>query len=246
MIRCEARASAASESRARSAPAKRRARARVGRRRDVFGRRRAQDAGPRQLCSVREPVEHHDRDAVSAAGYAYAYYLAVDANHNRNIEPAGIKRLLTVTGVDPNDPLKVANQIDPHLSSPRTHEIVAGVDRELAGNVALSASYTWRRYDNVMWPLTGLPVLGVTSANYVPDGTINATRPAGRPLSATYYALPASQAPAGGGLITENAPVITARSTGSKSRRPGGCRTTRATEQARYRGGAGSPLSGDE
>jgi Carboxypeptidase regulatory-like domain len=143
-------------------------------------------------------------NAVSAAGYAYAYYLAVDANHNYNIEPNEIVRLLGVTGVDPSDPLKVVNQIDPHLKSPRTHEIVAGVDRELSGNVALSASYTWRRYDDVLWPLTGLPVAGVTSADYVPDGTISATLPDGRQTTATYYALPAANAPVGGGSITEN------------------------------------------
>jgi len=143
-------------------------------------------------------------NAVSAAGYAYAYYLAVDANHNRNIEPNEIKRLLTVTGVDPTDPLKVVNKIDPRLSSPRTHEIVVGVDREMRGKVALSASYTWRRYNNVVWPLTGLPVADVTSADYVPDGTISATLPNGRQVTATYYALPAANAPPGGGLITEN------------------------------------------
>lgn len=143
-------------------------------------------------------------NAVSAAGYAYAYYLAVDANHNYNIEPNEIVKLLGVTGVDPNDPLKVVNQIDPHLTSPRTHELVGGIDREIAGNIALSASYTWRRYNDVIWPLTGLPVAGVTSADYVPDGTISATLPDGRQVSATYYALPAASAPVGGGSITEN------------------------------------------
>ena len=143
-------------------------------------------------------------NAVSAAGYAYAYYLAVDANHNRNIEPNEISRLLNVVGVDPSNPLKVVNAIDPHMTSPRTHEIVVGADRELTGDIALSASYTWRRYNNVIWPLTGLPVLGVTSADYVVDGTINATLPDGRQVSATYYALPPDKAPSGGGSITEN------------------------------------------
>jgi Carboxypeptidase regulatory-like domain/TonB-dependent Receptor Plug Domain len=143
-------------------------------------------------------------NAVSAAGYAYAYYIAVDANHNRNIEPGEIRRLSGVVGVDPSDPLKVVNAIDPNYSSPRTHEIVAGFDHELGKNMALSASYTWRRYNNVIWPLTNLPVRDVTSADYVPDGTIHATLPDGRQVSATYYALLASRAPVGGGSITEN------------------------------------------
>ena len=44
----------------------------------------------------------------------------------------------------------------------------------------------------------------VTSADYVVDGTINATLPDGRQVSATYYALPPDKAPSGGGSITEN------------------------------------------
>ena len=143
-------------------------------------------------------------NAVSAAGYAYAYYLATDANHNHNIEPNELGRQLGIVGVDPSNPLKVVNQIDPNMKSPRTHEVVVGADRELMPNFGVSASYTWRRYNNVLWPLTGLPVVGVTSADYVADGTINATLPDGTQLSAPYYALPASRAPVGGGSITEN------------------------------------------
>ncbi|HVZ19468.1 MAG TPA: TonB-dependent receptor, partial [Vicinamibacterales bacterium] len=143
-------------------------------------------------------------NAVSAAGYAYAYYLAVDANHNMNIEPNELVRQLAVVGVNPDNPLQVVNQIDPHLKSPRTHEIVAGVDHELMPNFGLSASYTWRRFNNEIWPLTQLPVVGVTSADYVLDGQIGATLPDGSSVTAPYYALQASAAPVGGGSITEN------------------------------------------
>jgi hypothetical protein len=143
-------------------------------------------------------------NAVSAAGYAYAYYLAVDANHNRNIEPSELGRQLGVVGINPENPLEVVNQIDPDLSSPRTHEVVAGVDRELMANFGVSLSYTWRRYNNVIWPLTQLPVVGVTSADYDLDGTIDATLPDGTHVSAPYYALRESSAPVGGGSITEN------------------------------------------
>ena len=45
-----------------------------------------------------------------------------------------------------------------------------GLDHELMPNFGLSASYTWRRYNNVIWPLTQLPVVGVTSADYLLDG----------------------------------------------------------------------------
>ena len=143
-------------------------------------------------------------NAVSAAGYAYAYYLAVDANHNRNIELNELGRQLAIVGVNPADPLQVVNQIAPNLSSPRTHEAVIGFDHELMPNFGLSASYTWRRYNNVIWPLTQLPVVGVTSADYLLDGTIDATLPDGTHVSAPYYALTADAAPVGGGSITEN------------------------------------------
>jgi hypothetical protein len=143
-------------------------------------------------------------NAVSAAGYAYAYYLAVDANHNQNIELDELVRQLAVVGVNPANPLQVVNQIAPNLSAPRTHEIVAGVDHELMPNFGVSASYTWRRYTNVIWPLTQLPVVGVTSADYVLDGTVTATLPDGTQVSQPYYALTADSAPVGGGSITEN------------------------------------------
>ena len=143
-------------------------------------------------------------NAVSAAGYAYAYYLATDANHNMNIEPNELTRLTGTVGINPANPLQVVNQIDPNLKSPRTHEIVAGVDHELMANFAVSASYTWRRFNNEIWPLTQLPVIGVTSADYALDGMINATLPNGVAVSAPYYALNAAAAPVGGGSITEN------------------------------------------
>jgi len=81
---------------------------------------------------------------------------------------------------------------------------VAGIDRELMPNFGVSASYTWRRYNNLLWPLTQLPVVGVTSADYDVDGTIDATLPDGTPVSAPYYALREDRAPEGGGSITKN------------------------------------------
>jgi hypothetical protein len=143
-------------------------------------------------------------NAVSAAGYAYAYYLAVDANHNRNIEVSELRRQLGIVGVNPDNPLEVVNKVDPDLSAPRTHELVAGIDHELMPNFGMSLSYTWRRFNNVLWPLTELPVAGVTSADYVLDGTVEATLPDGTQVSTPYYALPAERAPVGGGSLTAN------------------------------------------
>ena len=117
---------------------------------------------------------------VSAASFAYAYYLANDANHNFNIEPNELGRFLFAKNILSDNPTKAVNQIDPNFSAPRTHEVVASVDRELFPNFALSASYTWRRYVNQLW--TQAPPIGATSADYLVDGHLTGTLPDGTAL----------------------------------------------------------------
>ena len=98
-------------------------------------------------------------NAVSAAGYAYAYYLAVDANHNQQHRAQRARCASSRSSASTRRiRSRSSTQIAPNLSAPRTHEVVAGIDHELMPNFGLSASYTWRRYNNVIWPLTQLPV----------------------------------------------------------------------------------------
>jgi Carboxypeptidase regulatory-like domain/TonB-dependent Receptor Plug Domain len=139
---------------------------------------------------------------ISAASFAYAYYLAVDANHNFNIEPTELRSLLFTKNILPDDPAKAVNQIDPHFSAPRTHEVVAGVDRELLPSFAVSASYTWRRYVNQLW--TQAPPIGATSADYVEDGRLTGDLPDGTHYDVPYFALKESAAPEGAGTLTAN------------------------------------------
>jgi Carboxypeptidase regulatory-like domain/TonB-dependent Receptor Plug Domain len=139
---------------------------------------------------------------ISAASYAYAYYLAVDANHNFNIEPTELRSLLFTKNIISSDPSKAVNQISPDYSAPRTHEVVAGVDRELFPNFAVSASYTWRRYVNQLW--NEAPPIGATSADYVEDGRLTGTLPDGTAYDVPYFALKESAAPEGAGTLTAN------------------------------------------
>ena len=139
---------------------------------------------------------------ISAASFAYAYYLAVDANHNFNIEPGELRSLLFTKNILPDDPAKAVNQIAPDFSAPRTHEIVAGVDRELFPSFAVSASYTWRKYVNQLW--TQAPPIGATSADYVEDGRLTGELPDGTPYDVPYFALRESAAPEGAGTLTAN------------------------------------------
>ena len=137
---------------------------------------------------------------VSASSYAYAYYLAVDENRNFRTEPSELIRQIGVIGVDPSDPLKVVNEIDPDVKSPRTHEVVVGLDRELMPNFGVSAAFTWRRFNDVLWT----PLIGVTSADYVEDGRIAGDLPGIGAFDQPYYALREDRAPVGGGTTTTN------------------------------------------
>jgi len=139
---------------------------------------------------------------ISSASFAYAYYLAVDANKNFNIESSELQGLLFAKNIDPDDPLKVVNRIAEDYSAPRTHEVTFGVERELAANFGVSANYTWRRYVNQLFNVA--PPIGATAADYVVDGRLTGNLPDGTPYDVPYYALSESAAPEGAGTITAN------------------------------------------
>ncbi|HMC75987.1 MAG TPA: TonB-dependent receptor [Vicinamibacterales bacterium] len=139
---------------------------------------------------------------VSAASFAYAYYLAVDSNRNFNIEPSELRGLLFAKNILPEDPARPVGRIDPDYSAPRTHEVTVGVDRELFSNFGVSAAYTWRRYVNQWWNVA--PPIGATSADYVEDGRLTGSLPDGTPYDVPYYALRESAAPDGAGTLTAN------------------------------------------
>jgi hypothetical protein len=73
--------------------------------------------------------------------------------------------------VDPAHPtaLTSPNKIDPNYHSSKDNEVVVGIDRELGGNFAVGAAYTWRKVNDVSsyWPRIGL-----TTANYTPNAPV--------------------------------------------------------------------------
>jgi hypothetical protein len=139
---------------------------------------------------------------VSTASFAYAYYLAVDANHNFNIEQSELRSFLFAKNINPEDPNQPVNRIASDFSAPRTHEVTFGVDHELFANFAVSAAYTWRRYTNQLW--NQLPPIGATSADYVEDGRLTGTLPGGTAYDVPFFALREAAAPLGAGTITSN------------------------------------------
>ncbi len=118
----------------------------------------------------------------SAASLAILIYGATDRNNNNIADPGELGELLGWNGVDPDDPGSGVNfnRVDPDLTSPKTHEIVLGVDREVMNNLAVSAAFTWRRFNDVIWTGTDLstgntvyPLVGVTRADYVQEGIVS-------------------------------------------------------------------------
>jgi hypothetical protein len=86
---------------------------------------------------------------------------------------ADFSRITNFGAVDPNNPASAAspNEIDPDYHANRDSEIVAGIERQLASNLAVSAAYTWRKSTD----LTATQLLsgyywyswiGVTSADF--------------------------------------------------------------------------------
>jgi len=144
---------------------------------------------------------------VSPIQYSYVYYNAVDKNgdgvaqlneilFNQGIQGYG--------GFDINNPksLTSVNTVNSNMKVPLTHEVLLGIDRELMPNFGLSATFTWRRFNNLLWS----PRIGITSANYKQTGVYSATLPEVGTVSVPFYAIDPAVAPPGGGRISTNRP----------------------------------------
>ena len=106
---------------------------------------------------------------------SYLEYNWNDANRDGAYQSgeADLSRFTGFAGVDPANPTAAesSNQIDPDYHANKDNEIVAGIERQLAPNLAVSAAYTWRKSTD----LTATQLLsgyywyswiGVTSADY--------------------------------------------------------------------------------
>ena len=109
--------------------------------------------------------------------------------------------ILSHNGVNlnnPNAPLAATNGNTVNATDPRTHELQFGVDRELMPSLAVSATFTYRRFTNLVWDVPD----GITSADYQQAGTLTGLLPNGQPYSVPYYALSAAAGAAWNGLWT--------------------------------------------
>ncbi len=151
----------------------------------------------------------------SAASLAILIYDATDLNGNNVADPGELGELLTWTGVDPENPGSGVNfnRVDPDLKSPKTHELMVGLDRELAPNFGISAALTWRRFNDVIWSGIDLttgntiyPLVGVTRADYVQEGVASGdVAPLGA-YSQAYFTPRTESLPVGNGGEYRNRP----------------------------------------
>jgi len=133
--------------------------------------------------------------------YSYIYYLAIDSN--RDGVPQQDEILFDVGplgwyGFDPAKPndTESVNRVGEDLGSPRTHEVMLGIDREVMTNFGVSATFTWRRFNDLRWK----PLIGVRQADYVEEGRVTGSLPdSGGSFDAPYFAPTAGVLPPGNG-----------------------------------------------
>ena len=168
-----------------------------------------------------------------SGGQGWAEYRWADANGDHFAQPGEVDDhaaplLASGGGFNPADPTAVAsaNLIDPDLKAPRTSEIVAGIDRELFPDFAVSvelhlppattASYLPAHRHDAPPTTRRRP----RSRGTLPDGTPLQRR---RPSSRT----PRLVAAGNSGRIATNADDYTRRSSGFELARPrSGCPTS--------------------
>jgi hypothetical protein len=128
---------------------------------------------------------------LSGASYAWQYYQVTGVPVGQGATAADIRAgtLLVWAGHEPTNPTATTtfNRVDPDLKDPKTHEVILGVDRELARNLGFSGSYSYRRYVDMVW--SPLPRTGIRSIHYQQTGTLTGTLPTGESYSVPFYGL---------------------------------------------------------
>ncbi|CAN5486771.1 hypothetical protein BH23ACI1_BH23ACI1_21790 [soil metagenome] len=137
---------------------------------------------------------------LSGASYAWQYYLVSGVAPGQPATDAHLRAgtRLAFAGHDPANPTatQTFNRVDPNLKNPKTHEVILGIDRELARNLGVSASYSYRRFVDLAWQ----PLIGIRSTDYQQTGALTGTIPGGGSFGVPFYGLiPGTPVPTGRG-----------------------------------------------
>jgi hypothetical protein len=123
-------------------------------------------------------------------------------------------RLSQAGGFNPANPTSVtsANVIDPNLKAPITQSIVAGVERELMPNLALTVNYSYTRTSDLFGNFANniTPRVGVSLSDYTQNAPLTGVLPDGTTYSIPNFTPSAAKVTAGGsGFLLTNVPGYT-------------------------------------
>jgi hypothetical protein len=123
------------------------------------------------------------------------FYDIIDTNGNRVADPSEIAGLAPgfSYGFDINNPSNVAAPIHTvgDYSTPITHELQFGLDRELMANFGISGTFTWRQFTNFNWRNRGL-----VGTDYQQIDTFTGSHPAIGTFSVPIYGVIPGRIPA--------------------------------------------------
>jgi hypothetical protein len=148
----------------------------------------------------------------STAGSATYRWTDLNSDHFAQANEVDLTKFITSGGgFNPANPTAItsSNVLDPNLKAPKTTSVVAGIEREVLPNLAVSANYSYTRTTDLFGNFTGriTPRVGVTLADYtlgtgftgkLPDGTIYNVP--------TYIPNQAKVNAGGNGFLTTNIP----------------------------------------
>src|SRR3954463_5727406 len=146
----------------------------------------------------------------SSAGGAVYRGSDVNGDHLPSADEVLTNQFLgTANGFNAANPTAVtsANRIDPDLKAPVTQSFVAGLDRELRANLAVTVNYSYTRTTDLLGnaTFTVTPRIGVSRSDYAAGPTLTGTLPDGSSYSVPTYIANAAKVTAGGsGFLASN------------------------------------------
>jgi len=148
----------------------------------------------------------------STAGSATYRWTDLNNDHFAETNEVNLNQFITAAGgFNPSNPTAVTspNVLDPDLKAPKTSSIVAGVERELRPNLAVTANYSYTRTTDLFGNFTNriTPRVGVALADYALGPGFSGTLLDGSPYVVNTYIPNAAKVAAGGnGFVTTNVP----------------------------------------
>ncbi len=150
-----------------------------------------------QLNSTRGTVV--SQIPATGVGSGYVYYLSRDLNGNRISDPNEFGAFDGVVGFDPDNPLGGNPDRVGDYKTPKTHEVVLGMEHELRPNFGISANMTWRKYTDFNWT----QYAGVTGSDYLLTSRLTGTQVPIGPFDVPIYTVDPAAVPDDFGRIHE-------------------------------------------